>query len=113
MRGAPVSMILRITRLPAPLRGGSRTSRSGRPDLLVLDPPRSGAGSRVMRKIIDTGAPRMVYVSCNPTTLAPDLGDLVRGGYALRAVQPLDQFPHTYHVECAVLLERAGPPQPA
>ncbi|HTD46451.1 MAG TPA: 23S rRNA (uracil(1939)-C(5))-methyltransferase RlmD [bacterium] len=86
--------------------------RTGRPDLLVLDPPRSGAGSRVMRKIVDTGAPRIVYVSCNPTTLAPDLGDLVGGGYAVRAVQPLDQFPHTYHVECAVLLERAGP-QPA
>ena len=87
--------------------------RTGRPDLLVLDPPRSGAGSRVMRKIVDTGAPRIVYVSCNPTTLAPDLGDLVRGGYAVRAVQPLDQFPHTYHVECAVLLERAGAPLPA
>jgi 23S rRNA (uracil1939-C5)-methyltransferase len=83
-------------------------ARTGPPDLLVLDPPRSGAGNRVMRKIIAAAPPRIVYVSCNPTTLAPDLGDLVGAGYALRAVQPLDLFPHTYHVECAALLER-GP----
>jgi 23S rRNA (uracil1939-C5)-methyltransferase len=81
-------------------------SRVGPPGLLVLDPPRSGAGSRVMRKMIAAGAPRVIYVSCNPTTLAPDLGDLSRAGYAIRAVQPLDLFPHTYHVECVVLLER-------
>lgn len=81
-------------------------ARTARPDLLVLDPPRSGAGSRVMRKIIAAAAPRIIYVSCNPTTLAPDLGDLVRSGYAIRAVQPIDLFPHTYHVECVVLLGR-------
>jgi 23S rRNA (uracil1939-C5)-methyltransferase len=82
--------------------------RAGPPDLLVLDPPRSGAGSRVMRKIIAAAAPRILYVSCNPTTLAPDLGDLVGAGYAIRAVQPIDLFPHTYHVECVVLLEKVG-----
>jgi len=81
--------------------------RAGPPDLLVLDPPRSGAGSRVMRKVAAAGAPRIVYVSCNPTTLAPDLVDLTQAGYAVRAVQPLDVFPHTYHVECVVLLERS------
>jgi len=80
--------------------------RAGSPDVLVLDPPRSGAGSRVMRKIIAAAAPRILYVSCNPTTLAVDLGDLIRAGYAIRAVQPIDLFPHTYHVECVVLLER-------
>ncbi len=79
--------------------------RAGSPDVLVLDPPRSGAGSRVMRKIIAAAAPRILYVSCNPGTLAADLGDLVRAGYAIRAVQPIDLFPHTYHVECVVLLE--------
>jgi 23S rRNA (uracil1939-C5)-methyltransferase len=78
--------------------------RTGSPDLLVLDPPRSGAGGRVMRKIVAAAAPKIIYVSCNPTTLAPDLGDLVRAGYAIRAVQPIDLFPHTYHVECVVLL---------
>jgi 23S rRNA (uracil1939-C5)-methyltransferase len=81
--------------------------RAGRPDLLVLDPPRSGAGSRVIRRISQVDASRIIYVSCNPTTLAPDLKDLVAAGYVVRIVQPLDLFPHTYHVECAVLLERA------
>jgi 23S rRNA (uracil1939-C5)-methyltransferase len=79
--------------------------RVGSPHLLVLDPPRGGAGSRVMRRVIATEAPRIIYVSCNPTTLAPDLKDLVAAGYAVRTVQPLDLFPQTYHVECAVLLE--------
>jgi 23S rRNA (uracil1939-C5)-methyltransferase len=80
--------------------------RGGTPGLVLLDPPRSGAGGRVMRRVVETGAPRIVYVSCNPTTLAPDLKDLVAGGYAVRTVQPLDLFPQTYHVECVVLLER-------
>ena len=88
-------------------------SRAGSPGLLVLDPPRSGAGSRVMRQIIAARAPRIVYVSCNPTTLAPDLGELVGAGYAIQRVQPLDLFPHTHHVECVALLNRRGPPQPA
>ena len=98
-------------RLPDLLR------RAGRPDVVVLDPPRSGAGRRVMEKIIAAGAARIVYVSCNPTTLAPDLSELVRAGYAVRAIQPLDMFPQTYHVECVVLLSTAPggdrPPQAA
>jgi 23S rRNA (uracil1939-C5)-methyltransferase len=81
-------------------------ARAGRPEVLVLDPPRSGAGSRVMRKVAAAGAPRIIYVSCNPTTLAPDLRELVAAGYAVRSAQPLDLFPHTYHVECVVLAER-------
>ena len=81
--------------------------RAGRPDVLVLDPPRSGAGRRVTEKIIAAGAARIVYVSCNPTTLAPDLSELVRAGYIVHAVQPLDMFPQTYHVECVVLLSSA------
>jgi 23S rRNA (uracil1939-C5)-methyltransferase len=90
-----------VRRLLPEVRG-----RTGRPDLVLLDPPRSGAGSRVMQKIAGTRAPRVVYVSCNPTTLAPDLKELVSAGYAVRTVQPLDLFPHTYHVECVVLLDR-------
>ncbi len=87
--------------------------RVGPPDLLVLDPPRGGAGGRVMRRVIAVAAPRIIYVSCNPTTLAPDLKDLVAAEYRVRAVQPLDLFPHTYHVECAVLLESHSVPVPA
>ncbi|HEX4836209.1 MAG TPA: hypothetical protein VFW01_07730, partial [bacterium] len=71
-----------------------------------------GAGGRVMRRVIAVAAPRIIYVSCNPTTLAPDLKDLAAAEYRVRAVQPLDLFPHTYHVECAVLLESNSVPVP-
>jgi 23S rRNA (uracil1939-C5)-methyltransferase len=80
-------------------------ARAGRPDVLVLDPPRSGAGNRVMRKVAAAGARRVVYVSCNPTTLAPDLKELIAAGYTVRHARPFDLFPHTYHVECVVLAE--------
>ncbi|MDR5709432.1 MAG: 23S rRNA (uracil(1939)-C(5))-methyltransferase RlmD [Armatimonadota bacterium] len=81
--------------------------RIGPPDVLVLDPPRAGAGGRVMRKIGRSGARRILYVSCNPTTLAPDLKELLPFGYAIRTVQPVDLFPQTYHVETVVLLEQS------
>jgi len=78
----------------------------GRPDLVVLDPPRAGAGRRVMTAIGRAAPRRVIYISCNPTTLAPDLRHLLPAGYRIGAIQPLDLFPHTYHVECVVLLER-------
>lgn len=81
---------------------------AGRPDLVLLDPPRSGAGSRIIRRVAETGTPRVLYVSCNPTTLAPDLKELGAAGYVTREVRPVDQFPHTHHVECVALAERAA-----
>ncbi|OLD35900.1 MAG: 23S rRNA (uracil-5-)-methyltransferase RumA, partial [Armatimonadetes bacterium 13_1_40CM_3_65_7] len=75
-------------------------------DAVILDPPRAGAGVVVMRAIGTLAPPRVVYVSCNPTTLASDLRELQRWGYAVTAIQPLDLFPHTPHVECVVQLER-------
>ncbi|MGH7429182.1 MAG: 23S rRNA (uracil(1939)-C(5))-methyltransferase RlmD [Candidatus Methylomirabilaceae bacterium] len=78
----------------------------GPPEVLVLDPPRAGAGGRVMRKIGRSGARRVIYVSCNPTTLAPDLGELAPFGYRLIDVQPFDLFPQTYHVEAVAVLDR-------
>jgi 23S rRNA (uracil1939-C5)-methyltransferase len=76
------------------------------PKVLVLDPPRAGAGGKVMRRIARATPERIVYVSCNPTTLARDLVELVPFGYKMTAVSPIDLFPQTYHVETVVALER-------
>lgn len=76
----------------------------GTPELLLLDPPRSGAGGKVMRKIGRAQPERIVYVSCNPDTFATDIKELLPFGYQLELVQPVDLFPHTVHVECCALL---------
>jgi 23S rRNA (uracil1939-C5)-methyltransferase len=81
-------------------------ARAGRPDILVVDPPRSGLSQKVVRRIIEAAPRRIVYVSCNPTTLAPNAAQLVEAGYALRKVRPVDMFPQTPHIECVALLER-------
>jgi 23S rRNA (uracil1939-C5)-methyltransferase len=80
--------------------------RAGRPDVLVVDPPRSGLSQKVVRRIIEAAPRRIVYVSCNPTTLAPNAAQLVEAGYALRRVRPVDMFPQTPHIEAVALLER-------
>ena len=82
--------------------------RAGRPDVLVVDPPRAGMSQKVVRRIIETAPGRIVYVSCNPTTLAPNAAQLVEAGWALRRVRPVDMFPQTPHIECVALLERAA-----
>lgn len=78
----------------------------GMPDILLLDPPRSGAGGKVMRAIGRFGPEKIVYVSCSPKSLAEDLQWLGDYGYQLQTVQAVDQFPHTPHVECVVLIEK-------
>lgn len=80
--------------------------KHGAPTVVVLDPPRSGAGGKVMRRIARSEPGRIVYVSCNPTTLARDLKELVPFGYRIAAVEPVDLFPQTYHVETIVALDR-------
>ena len=78
----------------------------GAPELLMLDPPRSGAGGKVMRRIGRAQPERIVYVSCNPETFATDITELVPFGYELKKVQPVDLFPHTVHVELVALMSR-------
>ncbi len=82
-------------------------ARAGKPDVVVVDPPRAGLSQKVVRRIIDCAPKRIVYVSCNPTTLAPNAAQLVEAGWALRTVRPVDMFPQTHHVECVALFERA------
>jgi 23S rRNA (uracil1939-C5)-methyltransferase len=80
--------------------------RAGRPDVVVVDPPRAGLSKKVVRRVIECEAPRIVYISCNPTTLAPNAAQLAEAGYRLRRVRPVDMFPQTPHIECVALLEK-------
>lgn len=74
-------------------------------DVLVVDPPRKGCDEALLKTIIEMKPKKVVYVSCNPATLARDLRILEDGGYKTLEVQPVDMFPHTTHVECCVLLK--------
>jgi 23S rRNA (uracil1939-C5)-methyltransferase len=80
--------------------------RAGRPDLAIVDPPRAGLSQKVVRRVIEAGPRRIAYISCNPTTLAPNAAQLVEAGYRLLRVRPVDMFPQTPHIECVALLER-------
>jgi 23S rRNA (uracil1939-C5)-methyltransferase len=77
-----------------------------RPGLIVADPPRAGLGERVARSLAKLGAPRLNYVSCDPATLARDLGILTSGGYRVDQMHLVDLFPQTYHIETVVELVR-------
>lgn len=78
----------------------------GKIETLILDPARAGVAPKTMKKIIELGADRMVYVSCNPATQARDLELLGQSGYALKKFSLVDQFPHTAHIEAVCLLEK-------
>ncbi|BDD10913.1 23S rRNA (uracil-5-)-methyltransferase RumA [Fulvitalea axinellae] len=76
----------------------------GTPDVVITDPPRAGMDPKVINMLLKMASPRIVYVSCNPATQARDLA-LLAEKYEVKAVQPVDMFPHTHHVENVVLLE--------
>jgi 23S rRNA (uracil1939-C5)-methyltransferase len=80
--------------------------KAGRPDVVIVDPPRAGLSQKVVRRIIETSPKRIVYVSCNPTTLAPNAAQLADAGWRLERVTPVDMFPQTPHIECVALLTR-------
>ena len=77
------------------------------PDVVIIDPPRAGLFPAVIEAILASAARRVVYVSCDPSTLARDLRLFVDGGFVVREVQPVDMFPQTQHIECVVALDRA------
>jgi 23S rRNA (uracil1939-C5)-methyltransferase len=74
------------------------------PDVVIVDPPRAGLQGDTPHKVADLQAPKLVYVSCNPATLSRDLQLFTQRGYKIEAVQPVDMFPHTYHIETVVCL---------
>jgi 23S rRNA (uracil1939-C5)-methyltransferase len=85
---------------------GELVNRAGRPDVLVVDPPRAGLSQKIVRRVIEAAPKRIVYVSCNPTTLAPNAAQLVAAGWRLERVTPVDMFPQTPHIECVAVLTR-------
>jgi len=80
--------------------------KAGKPDVVVVDPPRAGLSQKIVRRVIECEAQRIVYVSCNPTTLAPNAAQLGEAGYKLARVRPVDMFPQTPHIECVALFEK-------
>ncbi len=78
-------------------------------DVVILDPPRAGSDERFLSAVTTVAPERVVYVSCNPETLARDLGYLTRHGYRVERIQPVDMFPHTEHIETVVLLSHKKP----
>jgi len=78
------------------------------PDVVVVDPPRAGLTPKAVRRVLELHPSRIIYVSCNPTTLAGNAELLVDGGYRLERVRPVDMFPHTHHVECVARFEAVG-----
>ncbi len=81
---------------------------AGRPDVVLLDPPRAGLSQKIVRRVLECEAKRIVYVSCNPTTLAPNAAQLVEAGYTLRRVKPVDMFPQTPHIECVAEFDKTA-----
>lgn len=75
-------------------------------DVVIMDPPRSGSTVKFLKSVVKLAPKTVVYVSCNPETLARDLMFLVRNGYKVKKIQPVDMFPHTNHVECVCALSR-------
>jgi 23S rRNA (uracil1939-C5)-methyltransferase len=94
------------------MAGSARTGvrplieKAGKPDVVVIDPPRAGLSQKIVRRVLECEAKKIVYVSCNPTTLAPNAAQMVEAGYTLRRVKPVDMFPQTPHIECVALLEK-------
>lgn len=95
------------------MSGSARTGvrplleKAGKPDVVLVDPPRPGLSKKIVRRVLECEAKRIVYVSCNPTTLAPNAAQLVEAGYTLRRVRPVDMFPQTPHIECVAEFDRA------
>lgn len=83
-----------------------RLKKGAKADVVIVDPPRKGCDERLLAAMVSMKTFRIVYVSCNPATLARDLKYLTGKGYTVTEVQPVDMFPHTSHVETVVLIER-------
>jgi 23S rRNA (uracil1939-C5)-methyltransferase len=84
-----------------------KAHKTAKPELIVVDPPRAGLGAETTSLLAEVGAPSIVYVSCDPATLARDLRALIGAGYELSSVTVADLFPQTFHLESVVELRRS------
>ncbi len=82
-------------------------AKHGNPDVVITDPPRQGMHEDVVQTLLKLGAPKIVYISCNPATQARDLA-LLNEKYEVIKVQPVEMFPHTHHIESVALLKLKG-----
>ena len=76
-----------------------------KPEIIILDPPRAGCNKKILENILSSSVKKIIYTSCNPSTLTRDL-EILCNNYEIKSIQPIDMFPHTYHVECVVDLYR-------
>ncbi len=109
-RNAKRNKIENVEFVAANARTGTRdlVEKAGKPDVVVIDPPRSGLSQKIVRRVLECEAKKIVYVSCNPTTLAPNAAQLSEAGYTLTRVRPVDMFPQTPHIECVALFEKTA-----
>lgn len=109
-RNAKANNITNARFVAANARTGMRPliEEAGRPDVVTIDPPRAGLSAKIVRRVIECEARRIVYISCNPTTLAPNAAQLVEAGYRLTRVRPVDMFPQTPHIECVAQFDLIG-----
>ena len=114
-RNAEANVIENARFIAANARTGVRPllEKAGKPDVVVVDPPRAGLSQKIVRRVIECEATRIVYVSCNPTTLAPNAAQLGEAGYRLRRVRAVDMFPQTPHIECVALFEKTSAGSPS
>jgi 23S rRNA (uracil1939-C5)-methyltransferase len=107
-RNARANKIENAHFMAANARTGVRplVEKAGKPDVVIVDPPRAGLSQKIVRRVLECEAQKIVYVSCNPTTLAPNAVQLTEAGYKLARVRPVDMFPQTPHIECVALFEK-------
>ena len=108
IRNAQLNEIENVNFFAGDVRDALRplAERAPRPDVVVVDPPRAGLSTKMVSRLLETRPRRVVYVSCNPTTLAPNAAQMAEHGYRLVKVRAVDMFPHTPHIECVALIER-------
>ena len=94
---------------PASGKSGKRATPDGNVDVVFMDPPRAGSDEAFLSSVVRLAPKRVVYISCNPETLARDLKYLTKHGYEARECQPVDLFPWTKHVETVVLMSKVNP----